>query len=93
MSDHLIDHRYTVIEIERMRKATRAIMFPIVWYSRTSGGVPGTGSADRPEEKVELQLRTYMLAGVRPEELEALEKQREEDSKLQRLSFPERGAA
>ena len=30
MTDHLIDHRYTVIEIERVRRATNMLMFPFM---------------------------------------------------------------
>ena len=70
---HLIDHRYTVIEIERMRAATDALMFPMVWDSLGNGPAPGSGGLPgEREKKVEVQLRTYMMAGTRPEELESL---------------------
>lgn len=83
--EHLIDHHYTILEIERMRVAVKALMFPIVWTSRNSGYAPGSGGyPGEPEGKIEGQLRTYMMAGIRPEELEALQKEREEESKRQR---------
>ena len=88
MTDHLIDHRYSVLEIERMRKALYEVMFPVVWMSATAGSRPGTGG--RPgevEAKVETQLRTYMLAGSRPEELEAIAQERLLASQKQRQSF------
>ena len=89
--DHLIDHKYTILEIERMRIATDALMFPTVWSSRTSSYRPGTGGKPGEQEtKVEVQVRTYMLAGIRPEELEALQKEREAESARKRESLPER---
>lgn len=84
----LIDHRYSVPEIERMRKATYELMFPCVWYDATHGSRPGSGG--RPgetEAKVEVQLRTYMLAGIRPEELESLQKEREDALERHRQSL------
>lgn len=84
----LINHKYTIVEIEKMRIAVNDLMFPTVWRSATHGWVPGSGG--RPgeqEKKVEEQVRTYMLAGVRLEELEALCKNREEQSERQRQSF------
>ena len=88
--DHSIDHKYTVLEIERMRIATNALMFPIVWSSRTSGYRPGTGGKRGEQKaKVEVQVRTYMLAGIRPEELEALQKEREAESACKRKSLPD----
>jgi hypothetical protein len=91
VTDPLINYCYTVHEIERMRAALDAVMFPTVWLSRTSGHRPGTGG--RPgelEEKIERQLRTYMLNGTRLKELEALAQQREEQSERARLQFEER---
>lgn len=85
MSDHLIDHKYTVLEIERMRKATYELMFPWVWHSHNASSRVGSGGrAGEAEEKAEVQLRTYLLAGVRPEELEAIQIGREEQYRLNR---------
>ena len=79
MSEAVIkDHKYSVPEIERMRIAVDALMFPTVWNSARHGYRPGTGgSPGEQEKKVEVQLRTYMLNGTRPEELEAIAKERE----------------
>lgn len=93
MTEHLIDHGYTVLEIERMRRAVYDIMFPIVWYTLHSGSQPGAGGrVGEAEAKVEVQLRTYMLNGTRPEELEALAKERADQSERQRLSLVERSS-
>lgn len=90
MTDHLISPSYTVLEIERMRKATYAVMFPLRYTSRSSGYYPGTGGAPgETEAKVEVQLRTYMLNGTRPEELEALAAERAAESEIQRRSYHE----
>lgn len=87
MSDHLIQHAYTVLEIERMRKALYDVMFPVVWTHPWCGFRPGTGGKDGAmEEKIERQLRTYMLNGTRPDELEAIAQQREEESERQRVT-------
>lgn len=77
MTDHLIDHRYTVLEIDRMRAA--------VWWLDNPRGRDrevfiDTRSHEQlaaDEASVEGKLRTYMLAGVRPEELEAAAEARE----------------
>jgi hypothetical protein len=88
MPDHLIDYKYTVIEIDRMRSALNELLYPMTWTSRYtahgSGGTPG-----RQESSVEQQLRTYMMAGTRPEELEAELEKAKAISEQHRLSFPE----
>lgn len=94
MTDHLISHAYTVLEIERMRTAVYELMFPLVYSSRHHGSRPGSGG--QPGEcaaKVEVQLRTYMLNGTRPEELEAVVKDRADEAGRQRLTSPERHQA
>lgn len=94
MTDHLIEHRYTVPEIERLRTATYGLMFPLRWISSTLGTRDGSGGrVGESEAKVEVQVRTYMLTGIRPEELEELLKQREAEAENRRLSFPERVTA
>ena len=82
--EHFIDHKYSVIEIERMRAALGDILFPVQWYSSTSG--MGGYNPDRKDdaERVESQLRTYMLAGIRPEEIEVRRKESIEQSEKQR---------
>lgn len=68
MTEHLIDHKYTVQEIEQMRDDLDIILFPITWISADSG-VGGSWRAGEREDMIERQLRTYMMAGVRPEEI------------------------
>jgi hypothetical protein len=88
VTEHLIDHRYTVVDIERMRRATEKLMFPLIWTSAHAGSYAGAGGMPgEPEGKVEVQLRTYMMAGIRPDELEALAKERADESERQRRSF------
>ena len=90
MSDHLINHKYTILEIERMLVALKEVMFPIVWHSAQHGTMPGFGGKPgETEEKIEVQLRTYMLNGTRPEELEEAAKEKVRQSELQRRSFEE----
>ncbi len=74
---------YTVQEIDRMRRLLPEIMFPTIWYSRTSGMGSG-GSYKETDRKTEIEerLRTYLLAGIRPEQLE--------EEARRRLSFPEK---
>lgn len=86
MTEHLISHAYTVPEIERMRSALHGIMFPVTWVSADAGYGAATMFNER-EEKIELRLRTYMLNGTRPEELEAIAKERAEQSEQQRRAF------
>ena len=87
-AEPLVDHRYTIIEIDRMRQATDTIMFPTVWLSSTLGYRPGTdGQIGEHEKKVEDRLRTYLLAGVRPEELEELAKATAQEAERNRISF------
>ncbi len=55
------ERKYSVSEIERMRDALRWILIqPGVTYYE-----------DQKAAEIEEQLRTYMLAGTAPEELEA----------------------
>jgi hypothetical protein len=69
----MIDKQYTVEEIDRMRSAVRYIIFP-----------DGHFSDDFPieeryvQKQTEDQLRTYMINGTRPEELEELVSDKEE---------------
>lgn len=89
MRDGLINHSYTICEIERMRKAVYAIMFPVVWHSRSRGIIPnGGGRPGQSEEKAEIQLRTYMVAGIRPEALEEHGREKKAESERRRLEFP-----
>lgn len=89
--DPLIGHKYSVLEIERMRKATDGLMFPSVWLSANTSFREGSGGMRGEQEaKVEVQLRTYMLAGIRPEELEDLWKEREKAHQLARPKDVER---
>lgn len=76
MTDTLVAHKYTVLEIARMRDSIQELMFPWQWVSPTTSGRPGLALDDY--QRVEAQLRTYMLAGIRPEELETLQKERHE---------------
>ena len=57
----MIERSYTVKEIDRMREAVGNI---IVWKHGRSYG-----------EYAEICLRTYMMAGISPEELELEEKE------------------
>lgn len=75
MADHLIDHRYTVLEIDRMRRA----IYKLGNLSARKFGGPGIFYESVAEQRaamaeegsrVEDEVRTYMLAGIRPEELE-----------------------
>ena len=88
MTEHLIDHRYTVLEIERMRQATDGLVFPKSFFS---GIYYGPNTAER-ERKTECQLQTYMMAGIRPEELESLVKEREEKAwhEFEQFSFKQK---
>lgn len=78
MMDTLIEHKYTVLEIDRMRRATKELMFPLkAWISCTMAQrAGGFVSEETIWQRVESQLRTYMLTGIRPEELESLQKER-----------------
>jgi hypothetical protein len=58
----MAERRYTVAEIDRMRSALRLIIIR-----------PNTNYyPDEMERKIEDQLRTYMLNGTDPEELDRL---------------------
>ena len=85
MCERLINHSYSVPEIERMRRALRSLLFPIVWFSSTSGETHGSGRPGDDDRRIEGQLRTYMLAGTRPEELETLAAERAAVSERERL--------
>jgi hypothetical protein len=85
--DHLIDHRYTVLEIDEMRSAIFEIMNPVRWMSATSAMVL---SSPDPDE-VERMLRTYMLNGTRPDELNRMAIEAREKSENRRKAF-EKGA-
>lgn len=88
---HLIDHRYTILEIERMRKAAYEIAFPWVASSRTSGHRSGNcGNQEVAERTAEEHVRTYMMSGIRPEELEARVAELDSEFRAKRLSYPER---
>ena len=85
---HLIDHKYSVVEIERMRDAIPRFTWPMYWRSETDGdrGDYWLRPGER-EREIERHLRTYMMAGIRPEELEARADAAERWSEQQRLSF------
>ena len=64
--------RYTVTEIDQMRKDIHTALFcgefTISYFNSGSHrGIPGGASVDAA--RLEDRLRTYMLAGVRPKEL------------------------
>jgi hypothetical protein len=50
-------------------------------------------SFNKPDEKVELQLRTYMLAGIRPEEVELIQAEREAANEAYRVTRPKQRPA
>jgi hypothetical protein len=73
----LVEHRYTVNEIDRMRAAVRQMLSVTVWRSAYSGE-----ARYHPPEEVEMHVRTYMLAGIRPEEVEKTAAERIAQSQL-----------
>lgn len=65
------ERKYSVQEIDRMRKTIRH-QFPMIY--RTPPGSGGNGPAlltDEYDSQVEDRLRTYMLNGTEPDELDA----------------------
>lgn len=69
MTTHLIDHLYTLAEIGRMRAAILAVD-----ECDTVPGWARDSMVNKPRlsvSEVEELLRTYMMAGIRPGELEA----------------------
>ncbi len=74
--DQLINHKYTVLEIEYMRGIVDQLLHGTnnIWYPRSGPEYPS--SKEENENRVERQLKTYMLAGVRPEELQILHAER-----------------
>lgn len=65
--------KYSLDEIDRMREAVRALN-PIggpVFYGPDGPSPPARLALDSNARTVEDRLRTYMLGGVGPEELEA----------------------
>lgn len=60
------ERKYSVAEIDRMRAAISAT-FPCSWVFKGDGS-PGRREPDYSAQ-IEDRLRTYMLAGVDPDEL------------------------
>ena len=56
------EHRYSIAEIDRMRAALRAIV---------NNEWPGRNWGQAERDEAEDRLRTYMLNGTTPDELEA----------------------
>lgn len=72
----MTDRKYSVAEIDRMREAVR---FHVTWGCKPSehrsiygdtGEEPGASREIKICHIAEDRLRTYMLAGIAPEELE-----------------------
>ena len=62
MTDEPIAHCYTVAEIEKLRDWTHVILSVYYWSS------PWSSHRYNPsKEEIENHVRTYMLAGIRPE--------------------------
>lgn len=89
MSDHLIDHKYTVVEIRRMRDAVKGLMSPVYWESRSRGHCGGSYVQQDRDLAIEEQLRTYMMAGIRPEDLEADLQAMRDRERAQQMAYPE----
>lgn len=89
-SDATITRKYSVSEIDLMRALLPNIMFPTIWWSRSSGHTAGGSynQTDRQKE-IEERLRTYLMAGVSLEELEEESREVADRSEEQRLSIPE----
>lgn len=67
------ERSYTVAEIDQMREAVEHQRLFGRKISERKFGAPQISGCYMPEEKtkcVEEMLRTYMLAGIEPEELE-----------------------
>jgi hypothetical protein len=58
----MAERKYSVSEIDRMRRAITEVVWDQHWSPKTQAPV------------IEDRLRTYMLNGTEPEELEALSK-------------------
>lgn len=84
---------YTVFEIDQMRSDVKRIMYPTRWDSRYNGVTNYNDSAVNIDLRIEARLRTYMLSGIRPEELTARAKEVEAEGERRRKSFPETEAA
>lgn len=79
---------YTIQEIDRMRRLLPEIMYPVTWYSRSSGVREGSGGNEMDRKiEIEERLRTYMMAGVSSEHLEHEAMRIKEKSEEQRLSL------
>ena len=87
--DPLIHHRYTVLEIERMRKAVFEADWTTRWVTAYSGITQGPLDYDKKDDWIERQVRTYMLNGTRPEELEAVACTWREEAEAQRRLLEE----
>lgn len=86
-----MERAYTLTEIDQMREAIHQILFPMRWYSRTSG-IQEIGCYQKLEERdnhVEMRLRTYMMAGVDPLSLYIEADKGKFQSEEERLSYPE----
>lgn len=66
------ERKYSVLEIDRMRNAIRR-QFPLVLIGTTLGG-PTTLTFEY-DAQVEDRLRTYMLNGTDPDELDPAQQQ------------------
>lgn len=70
-----MSRKYSVEEIDRMR---RAVEYMVMWGEKigtpwpegVSSRTSGTFSGNEVTERTEARLRTYLLAGTDPEELE-----------------------
>lgn len=69
------ERKYSLSEIDRMREAVRIIAVgPMDWQCNGRGSFIGTSRSGPPYLRVadiEDRLRTYMMNGTDPEELEA----------------------
>ena len=83
-----IDHKYTVEEIAHMRVLTeRLAQGPMHWTTQSQGYGHDYDPSLRSQH-VEQRLRTCMMCGTRPEELEEQGRKLEEASERQRLAAP-----
>jgi hypothetical protein len=79
------ERRYTLAEIDRMRSAIKRRAEAWVLYST---GLFQTDPQEVRDRRYEDELRTHLLNGTEPEELE--EAAREEADRRKQIAFPDR---